>query len=312
MSLARASGNPGTAIAAHHFVGTMRFWMADLPGAREQFQAVLQIADTHSSAGATVYTGHDPAVSTRCHMGLLSWLTGYPERARDYTDAAVRQTQGGGAAPTTVVGGSVACWTYVMRGDVRRVADLAASALTQARAGGFAMWEAIAGMMLGWAQGEQGIEGGLEQLCAAFAAHQTTGAAGSADFCTLVAAAHLRAGDPVSGLRVIDEGFETLARCQQRYIEPELHRLKGELLLQANGSHDAVRAAAACFRQAITVAKEHGSKSLELRAATSFARMPHRNRTRAEARALLAGVYEQFTEGHATRDLQAARALLAE
>jgi predicted ATPase len=60
----------------------------------------------------------------------------------------------------------------------------------------------------------------------------------------------------------------------------------------------------------MTVAQEHGSKSLELRAAMSFARLPRRNGAAAEARTLLTAIYEQFTEGHATRDLQTARRLL--
>ena len=103
-----------------------------------------------------------------------------------------------------------------------------------------------------------------------------------------------------------------LARCQQRYIEPKLHRLKGELMLQSDGHKGAAHAVEQCFRQAIGVAKQHGSRSFELRAATSLARLWHRRKRSRDSRALLSDVYDGFTEGHATRDLLAAGALLTQ
>lgn len=175
-------------------------------------------------------------------MGLLSWLTGYPDRAQQWAEAALQRAEAVNHQPSGVVGRVVACWTYVMRGDLHRVEDLARDAAAQARERGLAMWEAIAEMMLGWALCQQGLPDGLPRLCAGFAAYRKTGAHGSADFCALVAAAYLRTGDATAGLRAIEDGFETLARCQQRYIEPELHRLKGELLLQANGRRAAAHA----------------------------------------------------------------------
>jgi predicted ATPase len=54
------------------------------------------------------------------------------------------------------------------------------------------------------------------------------------------------------------------------------------------------------------------ARSLELRAATSLARLQHARGRTGQAAALLRGVYETFTEGHDTRDLISARTLLAE
>ena len=70
--------------------------------------------------------------------------------------------------------------------------------------------------------------------------------------------------------------------------------------------------AAACFQQALTVARRQQAKSLELRAAMSLSRLWQQQGKRAEAHALLAPIYSWFTEGFDTADLQEAKVLLEE
>jgi predicted ATPase len=68
--------------------------------------------------------------------------------------------------------------------------------------------------------------------------------------------------------------------------------------------------AASWFRQAIDTSRSQHAKSLELRAASSLARLWRGQGNRAEARDLLAPVYGWFTEGFDTADLKDAKALL--
>jgi predicted ATPase len=65
-----------------------------------------------------------------------------------------------------------------------------------------------------------------------------------------------------------------------------------------------------CFQQALTIARRQQAKSWELRTATSLARLWKQQGKRSEARALLAPLYDWFTEGFDTADLQTAKALL--
>ena len=88
----------------------------------------------------------------------------------------------------------------------------------------------------------------------------------------------------------------------------EAHRLQGELLLR-QAVPDAARAAA-CFQQALTLARRQEAKSWELRAAMSLSRLWRQQGKQAEARAVLAPIYGWFTEGFDTADLQEAQALL--
>src|SRR5436190_24185681 len=90
--------------------------------------------------------------------------------------------------------------------------------------------------------------------------------------------------------------------------EPELYRVKGELLLRQLVP-DAPEAES-CFRQALDSARRQEAKSLELRAATSLSRLWQQQGKRDEACALLAPIYGWFTEGFDTADLREAKALL--
>jgi predicted ATPase len=92
--------------------------------------------------------------------------------------------------------------------------------------------------------------------------------------------------------------------------EAELYRLKGQLLLQQ--SSDNATEAESCFQQAISIAKKQSAKSWELRASTSLARLWQFQDKRQEAYDLLAPVYNWFTEGFDTADLQEAKQLLDE
>ena len=86
-------------------------------------------------------------------------------------------------------------------------------------------------------------------------------------------------------------------------------RLEGELHL--HGARPDVAAAERCFVSAMELARGRQEKSLELRAATSLARLWRQHGRDADARRMLGDVYGWFTEGFATADLIAAKELLA-
>jgi predicted ATPase len=107
---------------------------------------------------------------------------------------------------------------------------------------------------------------------------------------------------------VVTEALASAEAGGARGANAELHRLRGEVL-RCLPSPDWTEVGA-CFRTALAVAREQGTRGFELRAAASLARLWHEQGRRAEARALLAPVYGWFTEGLATPDLKAAKMLL--
>ena len=97
---------------------------------------------------------------------------------------------------------------------------------------------------------------------------------------------------------------------EERFYGAELYRLKGALLL--NQAVSDTPQAEDCFRRSIVMAQDQNTKSWELRAATSLARLWQSQDKRQDAHNLLAPVYEWFTEGFDTADLREAKTLLEE
>ena len=126
----------------------------------------------------------------------------------------------------------------------------------------------------------------------------------------MLASVHGRLGQAEEGLVATAEALTEVARTGERFWEAELQRLKGQLLLQADPANQPE--AEACFHRAIAIARSQKARSWELRAATSLARLWRDQGKPDAARELLAPVYDGFTEGFETADLEAAHELLNE
>jgi predicted ATPase len=100
---------------------------------------------------------------------------------------------------------------------------------------------------------------------------------------------------------ISDELGETFWRAGMLCIEGDLLRAR---------SNNNQSGAEARYREAIAIARDQQAKSLELRAVTRLARLWHGQGGTADARDLLAPVYDWFTEGFETLDLKDAKMLL--
>jgi predicted ATPase len=111
-------------------------------------------------------------------------------------------------------------------------------------------------------------------------------------------------------LASLAEAAALIEETGERYVEAEIHRMRGNLLLA--GAEDGGAPAEACYLKALEVARTQHARLLELRAACGLARLWGECRERGRAADLLAPVYGWFTEGFDTPDLKEAKALLDE
>src|SRR5262249_27772813 len=156
----------------------------------------------------------------------------------------------------------------------------------------------------GWALAQQGqAKEGIEQLQQSMQAFRATGAEINQPYgLALLAEAYGTMEQPEAGLTVLTGAPALVDTTGERWYEPELYRLKGTLLLQQHGDHQAE--AESCFHHALEVARIQQAKSFELRTATSLARLWQQQGKRKEAYDILASVYHWFTEGFDTADLR--------
>ncbi len=138
-------------------------------------------------------------------------------------------------------------------------------------------------------------------------------------FLALLAEAHGKAGQLEYGLAAVNEALTMMNKTEERFCEAELYRLKGTLTLQQANRRSTGRnpqpngeEAERCFLKAIDIARHQQAKSLELRAVTSLARLWQSQGKPCEAHSMLSTIYNWFTEGFDTKDLQEAKALLDE
>jgi adenylate cyclase len=117
------------------------------------------------------------------------------------------------------------------------------------------------------------------------------------------------------GLAAIADALAIIDKTDERHCAANLHRTKGDLILRRSDGEPESGAepeAEECFRKSIEIARQQEARALELKAAMSLSRLWQQQGRRDEARAMLAEIYNWFTEGFDTADLKDSKALLDE
>ena len=309
---AQHAANSGARAAGHMALGVSLVQAGQPSLACQHFEQSLAVYDLEQHLPLAFRYGLEIGATFNAYWAWSLWLLGYPDQALErgrQTLALLEQVK----HPYTESRGLY--WNAVLHAFRREwpiVDERAAGAMRSAGEQGFALVLAAGQIMQGVAVAARG-EGttGLKQIRGGLDAYRASGAIFQRSYHLALLAEVLRAeGSQKEGIEALQEAVDLVETSGERFYEAEIHRLKGELLLAAPAK--ASTAAEACFHKAIEIARSQKARSLELRAATSLARLWQGQGRPDEARALLAPVYGWFTEGFETADLQDAKALLDE
>jgi class 3 adenylate cyclase/predicted ATPase len=312
LRLAEEQGDAAARVVGHRILGAFLFQLARLAESRAHSESGLALYDPERDRSSRFVYAIDSRVVCLIWLAQALLALGYPEQAR------VRQGEALASArelahPNTTAHALFCDWTFHQLLHERQEAQEQAEALIAlATEQGLPLWLATGIVLRGWGLAADGrAEDGIAVILRGLADYRATGAELFAPhFLALLADAHWRAGQAAAGLSLLADALDRVAKGGPRWIEPELHRLKGELLLMLPEAD--TTEAEACFRHALAIAREHGARMLELRTAMSLARLWRDSGRAGEARELLAPVCEWFTEGFDTRDLREAKALVQE
>lgn len=305
--IAQRENDTGRLLEAHHALWPTLVAMGEPTAALLHLKQGLALYDPERHASqALLYGGHDAGVCCRFHLSSTQWVLGYPDRAaatmRDALGLAERLAQ-----PTTLAltlaFAAIGQYRLGEWRDARKSGErLHAIAETHglaAPARESLVYQFCAGV-------REGGEGHFEQGFDAVMQGTIYGAVNRwVETRLLLADAASAVGDVVRALRALDA---IPAGQRDAGHAPEIHRIHGELLVRRDQRDEAE----ACFHRAIEIARRRSQRALELRAATSLARLLTQAGRRDEARRQLADIYAWFTEGFDTADLKAGRALLDE
>jgi predicted ATPase len=312
LTLAQQAQDPAMLVAAHRALGATLFYLGAVASALTHLAQGMALYDSQQHRTAAFLYGDDAGVVCHSIATWALWYLGYPDQGLARSHEALTLAQQS-AHPFSL--GFALCWVaafHQYRREVQATQEYARAALSLATEQGFPLLVAYGSIQCGWALAQQGQgREGIEQLQQGLIAFRATGAEVIRPYLlALLAEAYGIMGQPQAGLTVLAEALTLVDKTGERWYEPALHRLKGALLLQQSPDHHTE--AHACFQHALDVARAQQARSLELRAATSLARLWQQQGQRHEARQLLAEVYNWFTEGFDTADIQDARALLHE
>jgi predicted ATPase len=312
LTMAQQVGDASMLATAHRALGTTLFFLGAIASARTHLAQGIALYDSQQHRALAFLYGEDTGVTCRCFAACTLWYLGYPDQGRAQMDEAVTLAQQVAHPFSLGFALSIAAMFHQSRREMPAAQEYAESAINLTQEQGFQYWRANSSILRGWALAQQGqVQEGVERMHQGLRAHRGTGAEIARPyFLALLAEAYEIMGQPEEGLTVLTEALALVDTTGERWYEPELYRLKGDLLLQQHADNQAE--AETCFHHAITIAQNQQAKSWELRATTSLARLWQQQGKRQEAYDLLAPVYHWFTEGFDTADLKDAKALLHE
>jgi predicted ATPase len=308
LGLAERAQDPLLLVEAHYVLGVTLFWQGVFPSSREHLELAITRYNPQRSRTHIALYSQDPKVICLGRLALDLWYLGYPDRAAETSQVALALAKELAHPFSLAYATAVTALLHNHRRAIEETLAQAEGCIALCREYRLGFWIPWATNLHGWALAEQGaFETGIAEIHEGMAAFQAIGAEYMRPFyLTLLAELYAQAGDVEQGLAVLVEGFATADAHGERWCMSELHRTHGELLLLNRDE----AAAEDAFQRALAVARSQEAKSLELRAATSLARLWQTQGKPAAAHQLLAEIYGWFSEGFDTPDLRDARALL--
>jgi class 3 adenylate cyclase/predicted ATPase len=334
MRLAQSSHDPSLLLEAHRALGTNLFWLGELRQGRRHLEQGIALYDIQQHRAHAFRYGIDPGVFCLCFAGWNLWCLGYPDQALKSTQDALHLAQELAHPFTLAFALSINAMLHQFRHEETTVQEQTEAGLTLATEHGFAYRAAWATLLQGWVLAAQGRrKEGVVRLQEGLAEARATGSeAVHPYFLALIAEIYEKMGQPEEGLATLAEASAMRQRTGEQWYEAELYRLKGTLTLQSQArlrhvktdqgktedtgprplTPDPQGEAEAYFQKAVEIARQQQAKSWELRTTTSLAQLWKQQGKRTEPHKLLSEVYNWFTEGFDTKDLQEAKALLDE
>ncbi|MFS2199067.1 adenylate/guanylate cyclase domain-containing protein [Pseudomonas sp. Pseusp3] len=314
LSIAQTAQDPDLLVEAHAALGQTLLFQGDLKNAHDHQERARVLYDPDRHRTHSITYGMDPGYSLSFSAWSL-WYLGFPNQASMRSQDALALAKKIAHPFSLAFTLSATSILGQFRYDVQLAEECADAAIKLSLEQGFPLYLARGNILQGWARAEQGnTDKGIAQISNGIAAYRAAGAElGCSYFLALLAAAHRLAGQPQAGLDAVTDALTMVNRTGEHFYEAELYRLKGALTLQCPGENrqdsSVQQEAEACFHKAISIARQQGAKSFELRATVSLAQL-WETRDKEAARQMLADIYSFFTEGFDSVDLLQAKALL--
>ena len=311
--LADVAGKPDLAEAgiAYRCQGITSWFAGEYLEARDHLQRALATFQPGRDDELAYRFSHDPGVPAMAYLALVLWSIGEVDNALPLVERMRERIDSLSHANTLALGTMHASMFALMRGDHSRLRTCALELVRIVREHDLRLFRAFGEFLEGWATADVGaLTDGLEGMRRGVESLRKQNALVFDGLIKIaLSEGEARAGDLESAVATLEEALATVERTGYRAFEAELRRARGEILLRRDPTNfaDAEQA----FQTAVAVARQQRTRSFELRAATSLAKLYRSTGRRIEAHAVLAPALEGFSPTPEMPEIAEAQALLA-
>jgi predicted ATPase len=251
---------------------------------------------------------HDPGICAHGTAALAEWYLGRPDTALAGARRTLELARSLQHPYSELLALINLVWIHGLRGEAREARAIAREAIDLCDEHHFPNYLAYARFLHGWACVMGGDHSALEEMHDGLARYRSLGLTRHVPQLLAILAECLMArGALESAQQAVEQAAALLEQTGELRWTAEVHRVRGEVQL-ARSLDTAV--AEGLLAEALTIARRQRARALELRAATSLARLWKRTERDAAADELLAAITNDIQEGHSTRDFREARALM--
>jgi tetratricopeptide (TPR) repeat protein len=307
--LAEFLAMPELLLLAHHEIGSSLLYLGQAEEFLKQQQQMLALYNAEYDRAFDEKLGQNNLPETLTNAGWALKFLGYADQSEECFKKVFKllsESEQSYVKPFALMDTS---YHYVSLRDVARTREIAEKTIALSRAHGYSFCLGGALGAMGWVLGEEGQLGeGINMIHQGLAILKESGSwLLYQQELSMLADTYCKAGKISEGLAVIEEALVMVHEKGFLLEEPEFHRIKGELLLLQGGASEEAQV---CFQRAIEIARRLKAKFWELRATMSLCRLLQKQGERDQARRMLAEIYNWFTEGFDTPELQEAKSLL--
>ncbi len=312
IGLAERHDDPGIWMEALFLLGVTLYYRGDFTGAREQYERALSLYDDRERTRAwAARVGEHAGVTHRCYLALTLWHLGLPEQALKVSREMLELARSIEHPFSLAYAQHHTSWLYQTLRLPTETLALSGEQIRFCTDQGFPLFGATGMVYDAAASVLQGHSlAALPKLVKGLDAYRATGAGlALPQYLGLLSDALIEAGRPADAESALDKALAIAEQSEDRCHEAELYRLKGHVAL---GTGQDLSMAERCFTRSIGVARKQQSKAWELRTSMDLARLYRLQNRADQARDLLGGVLDTYTEGFDTPDVKQAAMLLRE
>ena len=283
----------GRRLQAHHAAWTLLSVTGDLIQCQSHIQQGKLLYDVNIHFDhANQFAGHDPGVCCWNHAGIVDWVLGYPDDARQDVVTSCGLADRLSHPFSQMLSRVFACWVYQSLLDISATDKMATEAIAICNEHGFHQYRGVMHLFQAWSRAGV-IDAGdcLATLQEGLATFRATGSSARLSyFLSVVADGCRKLGKIDEALTAVEDGLKCAEEHGQTRWEPELHRLKGRILLMQ--PRPKLEAVETTYRRALAMTREQAAKSLELRVAIDLAQLLQDQGRKQESRDLLKPIHD--------------------